>query len=233
MNVDIKKTGIDPTLSDRLLRAITGRHNTVTVTMFNMTRRCLQGIMEAFEGSAFIKAGCASGWRFRFADGVTAERANTRLRMFTETDSEHIMVRTRVQNFSGACADVPPMRICLSRVQHIDSASQPALPIVSRQFEYTCVYASRGYEYIARVATPWTDPETNSGGSASSLEESEAALMDKQTNEFTVRFTLRDFEHPMLYHSLNAVHRMLGCFRRDLCLAVGAEDDPTAALLTL
>ena len=208
MQVDVSSTNLSPALVARVRDAVTPSHNSVELTMSNLSRRVWTNLRDALAASdKFTCKGEGSGMVYVLDDGTVAQRLGKDVSMVTLANVQHVPVKCTCGKKRGVLVDVPAVSL---RVATACRASDAPRLVQARQYltEHTFVN-SRGYEYVLSLRTPL--------GSAT---DSEKALErhELQTHTFVVRFLLRDAEHSCLYHAVNALNLMEQVFHPSLQL---------------
>lgn len=214
MNIEVDRSRISTGLLDRLQQTVTQKHNTVEVRMTNMNRRVLKNLYDALEVSKFQKQGLQIGWRYFLADSTIAERINNDLRLYRVQDLKRVMVRTQVKRVAKVYTDLPTVVLDISEQTDIDAANIQIVPAVRKQF--VCKYSylnDRGYEYIVSVSTPDNHRYER-------LEDVEHELLGQGQSEFSIRFSLQNYNHSTFYHAVNALNLFLQSFNPSLELSL-------------
>jgi hypothetical protein len=211
MQVDLSSTNLSAALVARVQDAVKPAHNSVEVTMSNLSRRMwtnLRAALSASDRFTCKKEGC--GMIYVLDDGTVAQRLGSNVSMVTLADVHCVPVKCTCAKKKGVLVDVPAVALRVATVSPAETPTHVVRLVRARQYvsEHTFVN-SRGYEYVLGLRTP-----------LGSCAESEKALerTETQAHTFSVRFSLRDAQHSCLYHALNALNLLEQVFHPSLHL---------------
>ena len=225
MQVDVSTTNLTPSVIARVRDAVAPAHNSVEVTMSNLSRRVWTNLRTALSASdRFTCKGQGSGTLYVLDDGTVAQRIGSSVSMVTLADVRHVPFKCTCARKKGVLVEVPSVTLRVATVTKgagaemgaadaavlVAEGRSDARHVQARQYvtEHTFVN-SRGYEYVLSLRTPL--------GTAAECEKA-LERSELQAHTFTVRFSLYDAEHSCLYHALNALNLLEQVFHPSLQL---------------